>query len=164
VFGAVLTGWNADQFGRRCAAGSQYGPLLSGGGCGPEPGEAGGVGTLLGPEGADPVRAGARGGGRCLVSGLSGSSYHSSAAVRVCAGGGWGLAGAGPEGGRLVVENCTVDASIFDCVGAPRRTVAGATRARVRARVAGGGGCGVCCGCVAKLLRAHGGCLGTRSR
>ncbi len=72
------------------------------------------------------------------------------------------------SGGRcrgLVVENCTVDASIFDslyCCPHPvvvrfawGRWVGVSSDARVRVFV------GLC---VAKMLRAHGGCLGTRSR
>ncbi len=67
-----------------------------------------------------------------------------------------GLVGS-PGGCRgLVVENCTVDASIFDSL---------------QLHVPGLSGPGVCAGvcvfvgvCVVKLLRAHGGCLGTRSR
>jgi hypothetical protein len=49
------------------------------------------------------------------VSGPSGSSYRPSVGCICCVRvrPGWGLAGAVPEGGRLVVENCTVDASIF---------------------------------------------------
>lgn len=77
------------------------------------------VGTLLGPEGADPVDRGARGcvrvvgGGCCLGSGPSGFSYHSFLVLPVAVAGGWGSAGVVSGGGRLFVENCTVDASIF---------------------------------------------------
>ena len=69
----------------------------------------------------------------------------------------------------MVVENCTVDASIFDslyccphlmssCASVVERGAelgVGSSDARVRVFV------GLC---VAKMLRAHGGCLGTRSR
>ncbi len=59
----------------------------------------------------------------------------------------------------MVVENCTVDASIFDSLYCRSvhafGCVAGSSDARVRVFV------GLC---VAKMLRAHGGCLGTRSR
>ena len=69
----------------------------------------------------------------------------------------------------MVVENCTVDASIFDSLvllPVPGRAVCSfggvwwgwvgvSSDARVRVFV------GLC---VAKMLRAHGGCLGTRSR
>ena len=84
------------------------------------------VGTLLGPEGADPgpgARECARWGVGCLVSGPSGSSYHPLVCVPPVGGArGVGLAGAVPEGGRLYVENCTVDASIFfDCRARTRR-------------------------------------------
>jgi hypothetical protein len=85
------------------------------------------VGTLLGPEGADPragcMRVRAVGGVGCLVSGPSGSSYHPLVCVPPVGGArGVGLAGAVPEGGRLYVENCTVDASIFfDCRARTRR-------------------------------------------
>ena len=87
-----------------------------------EGGERGGaegrvVGTLLGPEGADPPWM------RAPVASVSGWGLLSrSGAVRVLvplvrlspAGGGRvGFGGVGSDGGRLVVENCTVDASIF---------------------------------------------------
>ena len=55
------------------------------------------------------------------LSGPSGSSYHPPSAVRISALGVVGFGGACPDGGRLVVENCTVDASIFfDCRPARR--------------------------------------------
>ena len=84
------------------------------------------VGTLLGPEGADPPGGGREsgpGGVGCLVAGPSGSSYHPLVCVPPVGGArGVGLAGAVPEGGRLYVENCTVDASIFfDCRARTRR-------------------------------------------
>ena len=117
-----------------------------------------GVGTLLGPEGADPPPVDGR------IVHRRGGRLSRVGAVRVLvppavcgahqrAGGGGVWRGGCPGGGRLVVENCTVDASIFfDCRPAQRCFVRGV--------VVGG----VCCSCVAKLLRAHGGCLGTRSR
>jgi hypothetical protein len=57
------------------------------------------VGTLLGPEGT---------GDRCLVPGPVCISYRRGSPV-----GGAGLVGSGGRGFWLVVENCTVDASIF---------------------------------------------------
>lgn len=102
-------GWNADQFGRRLAAGSQYGrPLV--GWCGPESvGSTGVVGTLLGPEGADSLSSlacgpGGGGGSVHLVRGLLDPTPPrcTARAGGVVCGGDW-----------LVVENCTVDASIF---------------------------------------------------
>ncbi len=115
-------------------------------------GSAGVVGTLLGPEGTGSASAGGSRWGWGLLSppGLPGSQT----ATRMCGlvGSWWGSAG-------LVVENCTVDASIFDSLYC--RSVhafgcaAGSSDARVRVFV------GLC---VAKMLRAHGGCLGTRSR
>ena len=85
------------------------------------------VGTLLGPEGADPpgrVHASARGGWGWLS--RVGAVGVLVPPARLCAAGGLGagvgLAGAVPEGGRLYVENCTVDASIFfDCRARTRR-------------------------------------------
>src|SRR5919112_2929894 len=103
-------GWNADQFGRQSRCRSQYGGPF--GGRGDRGGARGSVvGTLLGPEGADPPEV--RGGRLSRVG-----------AVRVpappirrrsCAGtpAGGGSAGGGGGGGRVGVENCTVDASIF---------------------------------------------------
>jgi hypothetical protein len=76
-------------------------------------GVGGGVGTLLGPEGTNPVGV--------VLDG------HLRLVRRLLPWWGWVRAGGC---GWLLVENCTVDASIF----------------------------------VVKLLRAHGGCLGTRSR
>ena len=68
-------------------------------------------------------------------------------------------------GRGLVVENCTVDASIFDSlVSLPASVVAGFAWWRW-VWVLGDAGVRVFVGlCVAKMLRAHGGCLGTRSR
>ncbi len=77
------------------------------------------------------------------------------------------MVGSGGGCRGLVVENCTVDASIFDSLyccphlflvsafGSGVRWVGVSSDARVRVFV------GLC---VAKMLRAHGGCLGTRSR
>ena len=102
------------------------------------------------------------GGGRVLVAGPSGSPDHPAISARVVVCRSVGLAGADPGGGRLVVENCTVDASIF-CDCRPAEPPAAAA-AHVSVPVRGAEVRGVCCSCVAKLLRAHGGCLGTRSR
>jgi hypothetical protein len=123
------------------------------------------VGTLLGPEGADPAESGARppcgggapGAGGCVsrVRAVPVSYRPFAGGVSRLAGpsGGWGLAGWW-GGGWWVVENCTVDASIFFTLRGPDPL-----------------GLGLWSVCswvgllvVVKLLRAHGGCLGTRSR
>ncbi len=107
------------------------------------------VGALLGPEGTGRSRWG----WVVVLGGAGWVSYRPG-----CVPGGWRGRWAGVW---LLVENCTVDASIFYCsvsslssrgwfVG--QWTVAGSFRG------AGGGFR------VVKLLRAHGGCLGTRSR
>jgi hypothetical protein len=83
-------------------------------------GVGGGVGTLLGPEGTNPVG--------CPRWGV-GLFWMVICAWFVDCFPWWGWVRAGGCG-WLLVENCTVDASIF----------------------------------VVKLLRANGGCLGTRSR
>ena len=80
------------------------------------------VGTLLGPEGTGPA-PGVSGWGLLSRVGAVGVLVPPA---RLCAAGwrgaGVGLAGAVPEGGRLYVENCTVDASIFfDCEARTRR-------------------------------------------
>ena len=100
----------------------EYGPCVGGGvesWCG-RGGCAGG--TLLGPEGSGFLSRASWCGGGCRVP---------------CGPGLAGLVGvlpAGACGGRLLVENCTVDASILSLW------------------------------LFVKFLRAHGGCLGTRNR
>ncbi len=105
-------GWNADQFGRRLLpAPSTARRVLvmrrvwNGAGR-----RTGVVGTLLGPEGTDPwsCRLVAGGVGAVVSVRAAWISHHpvpcGEAGVR------WGRVG----GDGLVVENCTVDASIFD--------------------------------------------------
>ena len=64
--------------------------------------------------------------------------------------------------GCLLFVNCIVDASVLNVLAAPR--------VEMHLVVPSGAGgvflCGVvlCVLCVVKLLRAHGGCLGIRSR
>jgi hypothetical protein len=168
VPGVVLTGWNADQFGRLCSAAAS---TARGCGWGTRWGVRPVVGTLLGPEGAGSC-AGVDGnvcrpvGGVTSCRGRPGP--RTTVVVGVTVGGGrrWRVGGACPgvAGWSLRTAQWT-RASSFDCVGAPRRILKPVPPAHgFRARVVDGGGCGVCCGCVAKLLRAHGGCLGTRSR
>ena len=135
MFGVVLEGGTlTSSAGCRLAAASTACPLC-GGGWGTR--WAQGwlvVGTLLGPEGADPPP------GRCTCVcgpvGVVGFFCRGRPGLRtaqrcclVPSGRGvrwWGLAGAGAGGGRLFVENCTVDASIFDCRPA-RAPAAGGT-------------------------------------
>ena len=93
------------------------------------------VGTLLGPEGAGD-----------LLSLAQDHPWSQTSRHRSGHGGAWW------GGGCLLVENCTVDASIF-C--RPHRSF--------------GEGVGwflssVCFCVLVKLLRAYGGCLGIRSR
>ena len=80
------------------------------------------VGTLLGPEGADPGPVHAGVGVVVSCRGRPGSRTARRVGLPLSR---WPPAGVGggetPGGGRLVVENCTVDASIFfDC--RPART------------------------------------------
>jgi hypothetical protein len=75
----------------------------AGSGCG------GFVGTLLGPEGAGPHVRDEPGVGGFLVCGAGCLSYRSVSPVVGVSGSG----GGDVTGGRWVVENCTVDASIF---------------------------------------------------
>ena len=102
-------GWNADQFGpARCR------PLLvriaPRGGRGTRwPGVGWFVGALLGPEGVDPRVRCEAGVGGFLVSGAGCLSYRSVSPWWGCR----GLAVGMLTGGWLMVENCTVDASIF---------------------------------------------------
>ena len=114
-------GWNADQFGCRLVPAPSTAPVLFGdGGAWNGVGVGFGVvGTLLGPEGAGPVplcgfawvvR------GCCLVQGFPDLTTLESLAR--------GREGSVGEVGWLVVENCTVDASIFD--SAPAHPVSGA--------------------------------------
>src|SRR4051812_28998713 len=98
------------------------------------------VGTLLGPEGADAFS-----GSRPLLVAHRRFPCGGSGLVRPVWGGGW-----------LLVENCTVDASIFLDVNVESESVA---------RPCAPSGCvGGFCVVLVKLLRAHGGCLGIRSR
>lgn len=99
-------------------------------------GGAGSVDTLLGPE-ATGLSCTVVCGGCCFVCSLPLEGLH-------------GLCGL--DGGvGLLFENCIVDASIY--------------RQASYRDLFGGCGAGVCLGfCVAKFLRAHGECLGIRSR
>ena len=110
------------------------------------------VGTLLGPEGTtSPCRCGALG-----IVVVRGSCSLGGGLVAV----GW-LAGVG-GGVRVVVENCTVDASIFVlcCIllnSSYDMPYASCRRCAVWFLV-------MLAGVLVKLSRAHGGCLGIRSR
>jgi hypothetical protein len=94
-------GWNADQFGRRCVPApstAPFGGVWSGVG-----GRGWVVGTLLGPEGAGNRLLWCRGRPDLVPFVVMPWLLRWVGGVWR---GGWG-------GGRLVVENCTVDASIF---------------------------------------------------
>src|SRR5688572_9628764 len=87
-------GWNADQFGRRPLPAPSTARSVSG--CGTGSGWAGGVGTLLGPEGAGPARTECPGGGRELVCrGRPGPRTTRRRRARGAGGGGVGGGGAG---------------------------------------------------------------------
>ena len=104
------------------------------------------VGTLLGPEGADlPGEPGGLLRVRALLFSYRLVPCGDAGVWRGCVGGVWSY-----------VENCTVDASIFRLCSTG---VLVGTRSSMSFRA-----CGGWVFCVAKLLRAHGGCLGTRSR
>lgn len=82
------------------------------------------VGTLLGPEGAGPPgwTGIVRRWGVVVSVGAVRVLVPPAVSSPVRGWGRWGLAGRVPDGGRLVVENCTVDASIFfDCRPARER-------------------------------------------